>query len=294
MKKGLRVGAVILSVLLFIAILAVVTRGREWGILQPEGFIANEQYKILIFACVLSALVIIPVFTMIYVISKKYNAKNKNAEYKPDWEHNTKAEIIWWGIPIILIAILSVVIWRTSHSLDPYKELDSNKKPVTVQVVALQWKWLFIYPEYNVASVNYLHIPEKTPINLQISADAPMSSFWIPKLGGQVYAMNGMTTKLHLEADNIGTYQGVNTNINGEGYAHMNFVTESSSEADFSAWLASSKQSGSVLNLQSYETLAKPSIQESPIIYKLDDAELFNSVIMKYMEAKPKAKKEHE
>jgi cytochrome o ubiquinol oxidase subunit 2 len=253
------------------------------SLLQPKGTIANQQYDLLVFASVLSLIVVIPVFTMLIVFSWKYRASNKKAKYTPNWDSNKKAEAVWWGVPIILIIILSIVTWNTTHSLDPYKPLSSSTPPVNVQVVSLQWKWLFIYPDYGVATVNYLQIPEQTPINFTITSDAPMNSFWIPDLGGQIYAMAGMQTKLHLMADGTGTYRGISNNISGEGFSDMVFSVQSTSKTDFSSWVESTKNTTNVLSEETYNKLALPSIEESTTTFSDVQPGLYTTILNKYM-----------
>jgi cytochrome o ubiquinol oxidase subunit 2 len=176
------------------------------------------------------------------------------------------------------------LIWNSSHDLDPYKPLDSAVKPVTIQVVALRWKWLFIYPEQGVASVNYVQFPEDTPVNFVITSDAPMNSFWIPQLGGQVYAMPGMSTKLHLIADHTGDYAGSSANLSGAGFASMKFRARSTSSSDFDEWVRTIKQSDSLLTADNYANdLAMPS-QNNPVeYYMLGDDNLYESALGKSM-----------
>jgi cytochrome o ubiquinol oxidase subunit 2 len=157
--------------------------------------------------------------------------------------------------------------------------LESNTKPLKIQVVALQWKWLFIYPEQGIATVNFVQFPEQTPINFEITADAPMNSFWIPQLGGQIYAMPGMVAKLHLIADKEGSYRGSSANLSGKGFAGMKFIAKSSSEADFEAWVDSVRQSGPI----DYTKVAEPSEYAPAAFYSLSDDNLFNQIVMKYM-----------
>ena len=180
----------------------------------------------MIFAALLSLVVVIPVFAMTIYIVWRYRESNQKAKYSPDWDHNSKVETIWWLIPTLLIVVLSVVTWNSSHSLDPFKPIKSSVKPLRVQVIALQWKWLFIYPEQGVASTNILELPVDRPINFEVTADAPMNSFWIPQLGGQIYAMAGMSTQLHLMASEAGTYAGASANLSGKGFAKMKFDTK--------------------------------------------------------------------
>jgi cytochrome o ubiquinol oxidase subunit 2 len=285
----------IVSFVTIVAILVVLLFNHHGSIavLSPEGKIAGHQRDLLVFATGLSLLVIIPVFTLAFYIAWKYHEDNKKSKYQPKWDHNHSLEFVWWTIPIILIIILAIVTWKSSHDLDPYKPIESHKKPLTVQVVALEWKWLFIYPEQNIATVNYLEIPEKTPINFQITADAPMNSFWIPKLGGQVYAMAGMQTKLHLMADKTGTYNGASANLSGEGFSGMKFIVKSSTEGDFGTWVNNARHSKETLSKDAYTTLAKPSKNNAKQYYSSVDPALYDTVMKKYM-APPESHKEGE
>lgn len=253
-------------------------------VLSPSGIIADKQLDLIILTIVLSAIVVIPVFTLLGVFAWKYRETNTAAEYKPDWSENRKLEFVWWGIPIVIIAILAVVTFITSHTLDPYRAIESDKPPVQVQVVALQWKWLFIYPEQGVASVNDLTIPVDRPVQFTVSADAPMSAFWIPALGSQIYTMNGMSSQLNLMATERGDYKGYNTNINGEGYADMTFDVHAVDETAFADWSAQRKTASSdELSAESYRVLAQPGVLEEPKYYRLGQTDVYRDVIMKYM-----------
>lgn len=252
-------------------------------VLNPKGEIAEKQRNLLIFTTLLSLVVIVPVFILTFFIAWKYRASNQDAKYTPEWDHSKKLELIWWGIPLVIITVLAVITWQTSHELDPFKPLESSKKPLTIQVVALQWKWLFIYPEENIATVNFLQVPEDTPINFQITADAPMNSFWIPQLGGQVYAMTGMTTKLHLVANETGTYTGVSANISGAGHADMKFTVKATNQADFDNWVTSTQAADNPLTLSRYKTLAEPAVAESPLTFSSREYGLYDTILMKYM-----------
>lgn len=284
MGRKIRLSLLILFVLGVIGASALyLLQGSDIAVLNPRGEIAQKQYNLIVFTSALSLIIVIPVFAMTTWIVWKYRIGNTKAKYNPDWDHSKTAEAIWWMVPLALIAVLAVVTWKSSHELDPYKELASTKKPVTVQVIALQWKWLFIYPEENIASVNFLQIPEDTPINFDITADAPMNSFWIPKLGGQVYAMNGMQTELHLLADKPGDYPGSSANISGDGFAGMKFTARASTEADYKQWVAGVKSSSTVLDKKAYDELAKPSKNNPPAYYASSEKGLYGTVMMKYM-----------
>lgn len=291
MRKYYKILLPILLTLGVISATLFVLFTQDVAILDAKGTIAEQQRNLLIGTAILSLVVIVPVFVLTFYIAWKYRESNTKATYQPDWDGHRGLEMTWWAIPFVIIMILAIVTWITSHTLDPYRPLESNKKPVTVQVVALEWKWLFIYPEYNVATVNYFKIPEDTPINFQITADAPMNSFWIPQLGGQVYAMSGMTTKLHLTAEEPGNYNGSSANISGEGFAGMKFVAEATSEEDFKAWIEAARQSHNDLDQTTYDQLAQKSRDNPRATYKLVEPTLYDTVVMKYM-TPPKEHKE--
>ena len=269
--------------LLVVILTAVYLNSVNIPVLQPAGPIASQERRLIIIAVLLSLVVVIPVFVMLIGFAWHFREGNKKAKYSPEMDGSRVLESLWWGVPIILISILGVITWRSSHELDPFKSLSSPKAPVTIQVVALQWKWLFIYPSQGVASVNYLKMPVDTPVNFQITADAPMNSFWIPQLGGQIYAMPGMSTHLHLMADSQGTYRGSSANISGKGFAGMDFSAKSSSQADFDQWVALVHQTKNHLSLAEYNSLAKPSQNNALSYYSSSQSGLYDRIVMKYM-----------
>ena len=281
--------AIIFAIAIILAVFAFQFRGDNVAVLNPKGIISVAERNLIVFTVLLSLVVVIPVFFMTFYFAYKYREDNKsNVDYKPDWDHSSIAETIWWGVPLILIIILSTVTYNSSHDLDPFKPIESNTAAVNVQVVAMQWKWLFIYPEYGVASVNYLPFPEGTPVHFDITSDAPMNSFWIPELGGQIYAMSGMNTQLNLMADKTGTFSGSSANISGKGFSKMRFTAESLSQADFDSWVDSARQSPDTLNYAAYDVLARPGEVKYPISYALaSNDNIFHGAIMKYMILKP-------
>lgn len=275
-------GLVILGVLLMQP-LAVYYFQDYIPVLFPKGIIGIEQRNLLLIIQGIMLLVIIPVYVLTFVFSWKYRSTNKKAVYDPDLVDNKLAEVIWWGIPLVFTAIIAVLTWVKTFELDPFKPIASDKKPLTIQVVALQWKWLFLYPEENIATVNFLQFPKETPLKFEITADAPMNSFWIPGLGGQIYAMPKMRTELNLIADSVGDFRGSSANISGEGFSGMHFIARSSSDEDYQRWIETAKQSAERLNADTYKTLSAPSIDNPVAIYRLEDRDLFHQVLMKYM-----------
>lgn len=257
--------------------------GGDIAILFPKGIVALKERNLLFIIQVIMLLVVIPVYFLTFFFSWKYRAHNTKAKYAPDWDDSRLAEYIWWGLPLILTTIIAVLTWIRTVELDPFKPIVSDKKTKTIQVVALQWKWLFIYPEEKIAVVNFFQFPKDTPIHFEITADAPMNSFWIPQLGSQIYAMPKMKTELYLIADKIDEFRGSSANISGEGFSGMHFIAKSSSEEDFQTWVDKVKSSTSSLDKEEYTKLARPSKDNPVVTYQLKDDDLFDHILMKYM-----------
>jgi cytochrome o ubiquinol oxidase subunit 2 len=267
----------------FLLMISLVLSGCDSGALAPKGEVAAAELKLIVFSAEIMLLVVLPVIFMALWFAWRYREKN-NAKYTPEWKHSTILEIIWWTIPCIIILILGTVTWKTSHSLDPYKPLNSKIKPVLVEVVSLDWKWLFIYPEYKIATINYLKIPAGTPVNFKITAASPMNSFLIPQLGGQIYAMTGMTTQLHLMADEPGIYRGLATNYTGIGFSGMHFDTEAVSPKRFLEWVKEVQSKPDPLTSSVFWDDLMPKSSNDPVRYfgRVDEG-LFDDIVMHYM-----------
>lgn len=251
-------------------------------LLVPSGTIGMAERDLMLHTVFLMLIVVIPVFILIIFLAWHYRAGNTKAKYTPDWEQSKMEELIWWSIPLEIVLVLAAVTWTSTHELDPSKALASTQQPEVVQVVALPWKWLFIYPQEGIASVNELALPVGHPVEFQITADAPMNSFWIPALGGQMYAMTGMVTMLHLLPSTIGVYEGRSANYSGEGFAQMHFDTRVLSEADFAAWVAQAQQSGDMLMPDTYADLRKPG-DAGPVRYYGMVHMSFDDIVHSYM-----------
>ena len=256
---------------------------RDIAVFAPKGMIALQERNLIITTTLLMLIVVIPVFVLTFFFAWKYRATNKKAKYTPDWASNQTLEAIWWAIPGVIILVLAVITWKSTHELDPYKPLNSSVKPLVIQVVALDWKWLFIYPEQQIATVNLVEFPAGTPINFEITADAPMNSFWIPELGGQIYAMPGMKTKLHLIASDVGTYSGTSANFSGAGFSGMKFVAKSVSQNEFLEWAYAMKSASSTLTYDEYTRLAQPSKNQPVSLYSQVADGLYDKIVMKFM-----------
>lgn len=255
----------------------------SFPVLQPAGQVARHESWLMIFTFSLMMVVVIPVFCLLAFFAWRYRAGNqKKVKYTPEWSGNRTLEIIWWSIPILIIATLGTISVITAHTLDPYQPIKSPNKTINVQVVALEWKWLFIYPDLGIATVNELPIPVNTPIHFELSADAPMSAFWIPTLGSMIYTMNGMSSQLNLMADETGTFPGYNTNINGAGYSEMTFNVYSQSAQDFKSWVTSTQASKNMMDVPTLQEISKPGLMKEKA-YMLMDNKLYDKVVMKYM-----------
>jgi cytochrome o ubiquinol oxidase subunit II len=251
---------------------------------NPKGDIGMQEKNLILLALGLMLLVVIPVILLTLYFAWRYRASNTSATYAPKWAHSTPIEVVVWAIPCLIVIILALVIWRTTHSLDPSRPIESQVKPVRVEVVALNWKWLFIYPDYCVASVNQLAIPVDTPVSFDITAESLMNSFFIPQLGGQIYAMSGMRTQLNLIANSPGVYAGRSSAYSGAGFSDMHFDTIATNRADFDAWIARARHSPLSLDKATYEALAKPSQKDSVTVYARVTPGLFDGVVGQYMQ----------
>jgi cytochrome o ubiquinol oxidase subunit 2 len=257
----------------------------QFELLSPKGDIGAQEKNLILIALGIMLVVVIPVMVLTLVFAWHYRASNTKATYAPKWAHSTPIEVVVWSIPCLIVAFLAVLIWQTTHSLDPYQPLKSDVAPVRVQVVALNWKWLFIYPDYGIASVNQLNVPVNTPIEFRLTAESIMNSFFIPQLGSQTYAMAGMQTQLHLIADTPGTYAGLSSAFSGPGFSDMHFDAVVTSQKDFDAWVQRAKTSPLALSKAIYQSLEQPSIKNQPALYANVQPGLFDGTVNQFMSA---------
>jgi cytochrome o ubiquinol oxidase subunit 2 len=283
MKKAFKIALIVLICIATIALSVYYIFNHNIAVLEPKGWIGEKERNLISTASLLMLIVVIPVFILTWIFAWKYREGNEKSLHAPDWEHNYIAEYCWWGVPIIIVGILAVMCWKSSHELHPFKPIENGKKPIVIQVVSLEWKWLFIYPEHGIATINYVQFPEQTPINFQITSDAPMNSFWIPQLGGQIYAMPAMRSELHLIANELGTFRGASANLSGKGFAGMYFTAKSCTEAEFHDWVSSIKKSNKHLGLREYDQLLVPTEYHPFEYFVLDSVDLFEQILMKYM-----------
>ncbi|TEP80507.1 ubiquinol oxidase subunit II [Pseudomonas aeruginosa] len=261
---------------------ALLLGGCDMTLFNPKGQVGMDERTLIITATLLMLIVVIPVIVMTLAFAWKYRASNTQAEYKPDWHHSNRIEAVVWLVPCVIIAILGWITWESTHKLDPYRPLDSEVKPVTIQAVSLDWKWLFIYPEQGIATVNEIAFPKDTPVNFQITSDSVMNSFFIPQLGSQIYSMAGMMTKLHLIANEEGVFDGISANYSGGGFSGMRFKAIATSEQGFQDWVAKVKAAPASLSIGTYQELVKPSENVPPTYFSSVSPELFGHILTKY------------
>jgi len=282
-----------LSALLMLAALGLLA-GCNAVVMKPSGDIAVQQRDLILISTGLMLLIIIPVIFLTLLFAWRYRAANKDAAYEPDWDHSTGLELIIWSAPLLIIIALGAITWISTHTLDPYRPLDrieagrgvpTGTKPLEVQVVALDWKWLFIYPEQGIATVNEMAAPVDRPITFRISASSVMNSFFIPALAGQIYAMPGMETKLHAVINKPGEFEGFSANYSGAGFSHMRFKFHGVSTADFDKWVETAKAAGGQLDRPGYLELERPTEREPVRKWAGVVPDLFDAVVNRCVEA---------
>lgn len=254
---------------------------------NTAGIVASQESALMLHATELMLIVVVAVFALTFFFAWHYRASNTKARYEPEWEHSVMDELVWWAVPLEVVLILAALAWGSAHALDPYAPLASKNAPLEVDVVALDWKWLFIYPSEGIATVNYLAIPEQTPVAFKLTSDAPMNALWIPALGGMEMAMPGMTNQLNLMASGTGAYQGYSSNFSGEGFAGMHFPVYAMTSEDFDQWVTQAKEATSTLTWAAFGALAQPSVNNPPVFYQLGDPNLYTEIIDQFMKPQP-------
>ena len=248
------------------------------NILDPQGPVAAADKMILIDSIAIMLAIVVPTIVAIFAFAWYFRASNTKAFYWPDWEYSGRLELVVWSIPALTIILLGGVAWIGSHQLDPAQPVQGTGQGVTVQVVSLDWKWLFIYPDEGIATVNQLTVPAGTPLRFQLTSSGVMNSFFVPQLGSMIYTMPGMVTQLYLQADHPGTFRGLSANFSGEGFSDMRFTVKAVGNEDFSRWVDSVRSAGPVLDAQAYSELAKPSAAVAPSTFRAVAPDLFNGI----------------
>ncbi|MDB6082763.1 MAG: cyoA [Gammaproteobacteria bacterium] len=252
---------------------------RQSGVLDPHGPISSAERLILLNATAIMLVVVVPVILLTFAFAWWYRASNSRAAYRPDWSYSGHIELVVWAIPAMVVILLSGVAWIGAHDLDPARKLESSARPVRIQVVSLDWKWLFIYPDQHVAAVNQLYIPTGAPIEFTLTSATVMNAFFVPQLGTQIYAMPGMTAHLNLLAENSGEYPGLSSNFSGDGFSDMRFLVHAVPSADFDGWIAHNRGEKPVLDADAYARLERPGSNPPMQTYGSVDPMLFEHIV---------------
>lgn len=269
--------------------------------MDPQGPVASVQKTHLLRATALILIAVVPVLVLVPMLALRYRRrKGARSAYRPNWDFSAGLEFVMWGVPVVIVALLSFYLWKSTHRLDPYATTFGEKPALRVQVVGLDWKWLFIYPDLGIATVGQFGIPVNRQVAMTLTTDTVMQSFMIPALAGQIYAMPGMTTQLHLVADAEGEMQGENTQYNGRGFSKQKFATLAMQSDEFDTWVDHVQKSGVLLNPVTYRTLAMrtdrdevqaalgtPQMPDNALYFRLDDGDLFQSILGRYHNGQP-------
>lgn len=279
--------ACIVVALLGLAVaMALLLQGNNVALFHSKGMIAHEQRNLMVTTIAILFVIAIPSLFLCFFTAWKYRETNSKAKHEPDARQGKLLVASFWGAPSAIAIVLALIMWPAAHKLDPKTAIAPDTKPLTIQVVAMRWKWLFLYPEQHIATVNFVQIPEHTPVRFELTADeAPMSSFWIPNLGGQLYAMTGHENHINLIGDTPGDYIGSSAEINGSGFADMKFTARVSSKEAFDFWVRQTALTGGTLDTAAYGQLVAPSENSPVAFYTLPNTDLYDTVLMKYMGA---------
>jgi cytochrome o ubiquinol oxidase subunit 2 len=257
------------------------------NILDPQGPIGVAERTILIDSVAIMLAIVLPTIIAILAFAFWFRASNAKAFYWPNWEYSGRIELVVWAIPTLTVILLGGVAWIGAHQLDPAKPIEGTEKPLTIQAVSLDWKWLFIYPDQNIATINTLTVPAGRPLQFQLTSASVMNVFFIPQFGSMIYTMNGMATRLNLRADTPGTYQGLSAHFSGDGFSDMHFDVHVVPSEQFSKWAQDASRAEKPLDAASYTGIAKPSIRSESAVYRLADPDLFNKIVTQKLPPSP-------
>jgi cytochrome o ubiquinol oxidase subunit II len=281
------------GVLALVLISLTALGGCSEGVLDPKGPIATAEREILFNSLGIMLAIVIPTILATLGVAFWFRSSNRRAFYLPDFEYSGRLELLVWSIPTMAVLLVGGVAWIGAHDLDPRKPITSTAKPLTVQVVSLDWKWLFIYPDEGIASVNHLTVPVGTPISFELTSASVMNSFFVPQLGSQIYTMSGMATQLQLQAGHSGTYPGLSANFSGDGFADMRFTVDAVPAEQFAQWMTATRSNGPALDKSTYADLAKPSQAVAPFTYRSVAPGLFNGVLSSEFSADDSSRHTH-
>jgi cytochrome o ubiquinol oxidase subunit 2 len=257
------------------------------AVLDPRGPIGLAEKTILIDSLAIMLAIVVPTIVATFAIAWWFRASNRRAIYLPDWEYSGQLELIVWSIPLLVIILLGGVAWIGSHQLDPAEPLASNTPPLEVQVVSLDWKWLFIYPGQRIAAVNQLVVPAGVPLRFSVTSGSVMNAFFVPQLGSMIYAMNGMATRLNLRADEPGSFRGLSSGFSGDGFSDMRFDVRAVAPEQFTAWIDGARATGPTLDAAAYAALTRQSANVRPFTFRAADPALFEKIVTQQLPPGP-------
>lgn len=252
------------------------------NILDPQGPIGGAERTILIDSVGIMLAIVLPMIVAVFAFAFWFRASNTRAAYWPNWAHSGRIELVVWSVPALTIILLGGVAWIGAHQLDPARAIEGSGKPLKIQAVSLDWKWLFIYPDQKVVTINTLTVPAGTPLQFQLTSATVMNVFFIPQFGSMIYTMNGMATRLNLLVDAPGTFEGLSAHFSGDGFSDMHFAVHVVPQDEFAKWAQQSSNATVGLDASTYRQIARPSINDAPAIYRLSDMELFNSILTEH------------
>jgi cytochrome o ubiquinol oxidase subunit 2 len=261
--------------------------GCSAALFDPRGPVGQAEKTILLDSLAIMLAIVVPTIVGALAVAWWFRATNTKARYLPDWEFSGRIELVVWAIPLMTIILLGGVTWIGSHQLDPARPLASKSAPLEIQVVSLDWKWLFIYPDARVASVNELVVPAGVPLHFSLTSASVFNTFFVPQLGSMIYTMNGMTTQLNLQADEPGTFHGLSAHFSGDGFSDMNFQVHALPADGFAAWLKSARDGGRTLDTAGYNALARQGSPVAPTVYAAVEADLFHRIVMRTLPPGP-------
>ncbi len=269
--------------------------GCDWIVMKPHGDIANQQAQLIVTSTLLMLLIIVPVIALTLFFAFRYRQSNTEATYAPDWDHSTRLELVIWGAPLLIIIALGAITWISTHKLDPFRPLDrvseekalaAGVKPLEVYAVSMDWKWLFIYPEQGIATVNELAAPVDRPIHFRFTSTSVMNTFYVPALAGMIYTMPGMQTQLHAVINKPGVYDGLSAHYSGAGFSDMRFKFHGLSDEEFARWIESNKADGNKLTREDYLKLEQPSAKEPIRRYASVEPGLWGAIVDRCVDGK--------
>lgn len=267
--------------------LAALLASCKSGVLDPQGPVGSANKTILIDSVAIMLAIVLPTILAIFGFAFWFRAGNSRARYLPTFAYSGQLELVVWAIPALVVMLLGGVAWIGAHELDPAKSIESSQPPLEIQVVSLDWKWLFIYPDHRIAAINALTIPAGVPVHFSLTSASVMNAFFIPQLGSMIYTMNGMSTQLNLQADKPGTYHGLSSHFSGDGFADMNFEVHAVTAADFAKWAQGAAKSDRTLDAAAYAELTKQNSNVMPATFRLADSDLYQAIVTQKIAAGP-------